>query len=90
MKHSAASEQLFEQVIAETPLEIKQEVEWSYQIADKIASALQRKGLSQMEFARLVGTSEPAVSRWIGGGHNFTLSTLAKISTVLGEEVISV
>ncbi len=90
MKHSAATEQLFEQVIAETPLEIKQEVEWSYQIADKIASALQRKGLSQKEFARLVGTSEPAVSRWIGGGHNFTLSTLAKISTVLGEEVISV
>lgn len=90
MKHSAATEQLFEQVIAETPLEIKQEVEWSYQIADKIASALQRKGLSQKEFARLVGTSEPAVSRWIGGGHNFTLSTLAKISTVLGEAVITV
>lgn len=90
MKHSAATEQLFEQVIAETPIEIKQEVEWSYQIADKIASALQRKGLSQKEFARLVGTSEPAVSRWIGGGHNFTLSTLAKISTVLGEAVITV
>lgn len=38
----------------------------------------------------MVATSEAAVSYWIGGGHNFTLSTLAKISTGLGEPIISV
>ncbi len=90
MKHSAATEQLFDQVIADTPPEIKREVEWSYQIADKIYAALRRKGLSQKEFARLVGTSEAAVSKWIGGGHNFTIATLAKIEEALGEEVIRV
>ena len=47
MKHSEATEQLFDQVIADTPPEIKREVEWSYQIADKIYAALRRKGLSQ-------------------------------------------
>ncbi|MBQ3657328.1 MAG: helix-turn-helix transcriptional regulator [Bacteroidales bacterium] len=90
MKHSNATELLFNQVIDETPPEIKQEVEWSYSIADKIYEALRRKGLSQKEFARLVGTSEAAVSKWIGGGHNFTLSTLAKISMVLGVDMIKV
>ncbi len=90
MKHSTATEQLFNQVIAETPPEIKQEVEWSYQIADKIYDAIRSKGLSQKDFARLVGTSEAAVSRWIGGGHNFTLATLARIEAALGVEMIKV
>ena len=90
MKHSNATELLFNQVIDETPPEIKLEVEWSYSIADKIYEALRRKGLSQKEFARLVGTSEAAVSKWIGGGHNFTISTLAKISSVLGVDMIKV
>jgi len=90
MKHSNATELLFNQVLDETPPEIKQEVEWSYSIADKIYEALRQKGLSQKEFARLVGTSEAAVSKWIGGGHNFTISTLAKISKVLGVDMIKV
>ena len=90
MKHSNATELLFNQVIDETPPDIKQEVEWSYSIADKIYETLRRKGLSQKEFARLVGTSEAAVSKWIGGGHNFTISTLAKISSVLGVDMIKV
>jgi transcriptional regulator with XRE-family HTH domain len=51
---------------------------------------LRRKGLSQKEFARLVGTSEAAVSKWIGDGHNFTIATLARIEEALGEEVINI
>lgn len=90
MRHSKATETLFNQVIGETPQELKQEVEWSYEIADKIYDTLQRKGLSQKEFAHLAGTSEAAVSKWVGGGHNFTLATLAKISSVLGESMIQV
>ena len=90
MKHSAATEQLFDQVIAYTPPEIKREVEWSYQIGDKIYAAFHRNSLSQKEFARLVGNSEAAVSKWIGGRHNFTIAALAKIEAALGEEVIRV
>lgn len=90
MKHSTETEQLFQQVLDETPKAIKQQVEWSYDIADHINASLHRKGLSHKEFAKLVGTSEAAVSHWIGGGHNFTLSTLAKISAALGEPIISV
>lgn len=90
MKHSVETEKLFQQVLDETPKFIKQQVEWSYDIADCIDAALHRQGMSQKEFAKLVGTSEAAVSHWVGGGHNFTLSTLAKISDALGEPIISV
>ena len=81
---------LFQQVLDETPKEVRQQVEWSYDIADKLDAKLRQMGVSQKEFARRVGTSEAAVSKWIGGGHNFTLSTLAKISSVLGEPIISI
>lgn len=88
MKHSLNTEQLFQQVLDETPPNIKLQVQWSYDIADRIDEALHHRGLTQKEFAKLMGTSEAAVSHWVGGGHNFKLSTLAKISTVLGEPII--
>ncbi|MBR3712930.1 MAG: helix-turn-helix transcriptional regulator [Bacteroidales bacterium] len=51
---------------------------------------MRRKGLSQKEFARLVETSEASVFKWIGGGHNFTIATLARIEEALGEYMIKV
>lgn len=90
MKHSEKTEQLFQQVLDETPPDIKLQVQWSYDIADRIDAVLHRRCLTQKEFAKLMGTSEAAVSHWVGGGHNFKLSTLAKISTVLGEPIIKV
>lgn len=62
----------------------------SFQIADRIDALLKQKGISQKELAKLTQTSEAAVSRWLSGTHNFTLSTLAKISAVLGEKIIVV
>lgn len=90
MKQAIETARLFQRAIDETPKDIKQQVEWSYCIADKIDERLRHLGLSQKEFASRIGTSEAAVSKWIGGGHNFTLATLAKISSVLGIPMITV
>lgn len=90
MKHSSETELLFQQTLDETPKALKLQVEWSYEIADWIDNFLQSRGLSQKEFAKMVGTSEAAVSHWVGGGHNFTLATLAKISAALGVSLISI
>ena len=81
---------LFQQVLDETPQEIKTQVDWMYGISDVIYNRLQELGMSNKEFAKKVGTSPAAVTRWVGGGQNFTLSTLARISAVLGVPLISV
>jgi len=78
------------EALAGTPQDIRQQMEWSFLIADQIEDALKANGMTQKELAERIGTSSAAVSRWLGGGHNFTLSTLAKISSVLGVPLISV
>lgn len=85
-----SAKSMFREELARIPAEMKKQVDMSWAIADKIDSLLKEKGLSQKEFAHIMGKTEPEVSRWVGGTHNFTLRTLAKISTVLGEDVIKV
>ena len=87
MKHIEETERLFQQVLDETLPAIKQQVEWFYAIADGIDESLHRRGMTRKNFAKLVGTSEAAVSSRVGGSQNFTLSTLAKISAVLGKPI---
>ena len=81
---------MFREELAKIPADMRKQVDMSWAIADKIDELLKQRGLSQKEFAHLMGKTEPEVSRWVGGPHNFTLRTLAKISTVLGEDVIKV
>ena len=90
MKKDVLGARHFREAVANTPQDIRQQMEWSFRIADEIDDALKAKGMTQKELASALGTSAAAVSRWLGGGHNFTLSTLAKISAVLGVPLISV
>ncbi len=90
MKHAADTERLFLRITDETPDEIKMKVDWSLDISTAIDDALHQKRMSQKQLAERLGTSASAVHSWLGGNHNFTLSTLAKISAVLGVPLISV
>jgi len=57
----------------------------------QIASAIQRerkaKGYTQKQLANKLGVSQVMISRWENGEENFTVATLAKISTALGLEL---
>ncbi len=90
MKKDDAGAKHFREAVENTSQEIRLKMEWSFHIADEIDDALKKKGMTQKELALALGTSSAAVSRWMGGGHNFTLSTLARISAVLGVPLISV
>ena len=70
--------------------EIKMQMELSVAIANRIYEILEAKGLSQKEFANLMGKTETEVSRWLSGTHNLTLATISKITTTLGEQIIKV
>lgn len=80
----------FTEAIKSIPPEIQKQVDLSMGISDAIAQILSRRGLSQKDFARIMGKTETEVSRWMAGRHNFTLSTLSKISVALGEDIIKV
>ena len=70
--------------------EMKMQMELSVAIANRIYDILEEKGMSQKEFARLMGKTETEVSRWLSGTHNMTLATLCKISIALGEHILTV
>lgn len=80
--------EMFQQEIAKVPTDLRLELDLSFAIADKIDKILQRKGMTQKEFAKKMNKTEAEVSRWLSGTHNFTLKTLAKITSVLGEKII--
>lgn len=80
---------MFEEGLSQIGKDVKIELEWSFALADKIDGILKDRHISQKELARRMGKSEAEVSRWLGGTHNFTLRTLAKISATLGVNLIS-
>ena len=90
MKQDLEGRKLFRQIVDETPAELKTQLRFSDSIAEKIDGILKERGMSQRELARNTGKTEAEVSRWLGGTHNFTLRTLAKISLALGEDLIRV
>lgn len=81
---------IFQNALKQIPEDVKIQVDLSMGIADRIVAILKAKNMTQKEFARLMGKTEAEVSRWVGGTHNFTLSTLAKISAVLGTPLIRI
>ena len=90
MKRDLEGRKLFRQIVAETPAELKTQLRFSDSIAEKLDKLLKERGMSQRDLAKNTGKTEAEVSRWLGGTHNFTLRTLAKISTALGEDLITV
>ena len=70
--------------------EMKLQMELSVAIANRSYDILEAKGMSQKDFARLMGKTETEVSRWLSGTHNLTMATICKISAALNADVIKV
>ena len=90
MKQATTAAKLFDQIVAETPPELKKQLDMSFAIADKLDATLKERGMTQKEFAHMIGHTQAEVSRWLSGTHNFTLATLAKISVALGVDLLTV
>ena len=68
--------------------EIKKQVDLCFAIANRVYSLLEERNMSQRDLARMLGKTETEVSRWLSGTHNLTIATIAKIATVLGDDII--
>jgi len=65
-----------------------QEERQALNLAMKIAKLRQKKGLSQQQLAKLMGTSQQAISRLESGEYEgFTLKTLEKFAEATGTRV---
>jgi transcriptional regulator with XRE-family HTH domain len=80
---------LFNKIQEETPVEEKIFISRSLDIAHQITTILEREKILQKDLASKLGKTEAEVSRWLCGFHNFTLKTIARIETVLGEPIIT-
>ncbi|MBO5054379.1 MAG: helix-turn-helix transcriptional regulator [Muribaculaceae bacterium] len=74
----------YNQIVVSIPEHINKEVEMQFAISNRIYDLMTEKGLSKAEFARAIGKRPCEITKWLSGQHNFTIKTLALLSTFFG------
>jgi antitoxin component HigA of HigAB toxin-antitoxin module len=81
---------VYKKMVASVPEDIRLEVNLSFRISDRIAELMRIKGLTRKQLADALGKRPCEVTKWLSGQHNFTISTLAMLSSFFGMPIISV
>lgn len=81
---------IYNNIVASVPCEIKAEIDLSFKISDRIDHLMREKGLTKKQFADALGKRPSEITKWLSGQHNFTISTLAMLSSFFGQPIISV
>lgn len=79
---------IMEMIRQQTAPEVNKQVDLCVAIANRVYELLEERGLSQRDFAKALGKTETEVSRWLSGTHNLTIATIAKMTSVLGDDII--
>lgn len=79
-----------EEILGNIPKEIQNETNLCFDISDRIDLLMREKGLSKKQFADALGRRPSEITKWLSGQHNFTVSTLAMLSTFFGKPIITV
>ncbi len=80
----------YDAMVQAIPPHIKAEGDLEFAVSSRIYDLMTQKGLSKAEFARAVGKRPCEITKWLSGQHNFTLSTLAMLSSFFGQPIITV
>lgn len=80
----------YNRIVASIQDNIHREVDMEMAVSNRIYDLMTQKGLSKAEFARLIGKRPCEITKWLSGQHNFTLSTLAMLSSFFGKPIITV
>lgn len=87
MKRTAKS---LDEILGPIPVSVKNEVDLSFQISDRIDVLMHEKGLTKKQFAEALGRRPSEVSKWLSGQHNFTIATLSMLSSFFGKLIVKV
>lgn len=77
-------------IFNEIPDEKREETRLSFAISNRLAALMKERGLNKKQFAEALGKRPNEITRWLSGEHNFTISTLAMLSTFFGKSIITV
>ena len=79
-----------QEIFKEIPIEKREETRLSFAISNRLAALMKERGLNKKQFAEALGKRPNEITRWLSGEHNFTISTLAMLSTFFGKSIITV
>ena len=79
-----------QEIFNEIPVEEREETRLSFAISNRLAELMQERGLNKRQLAQALGKRPNEITRWLSGEHNFTISTLAMLSTFFGKSIINV
>ena len=78
------------EIFDEIPHEKREETRLSFAISNRLDALMREKGLNKKQFAEALGKRPNEITRWLSGEHNFTIATIAMLSTFFGQPVIEV
>lgn len=79
-----------QQIFDEIPREKREETRLSFAISNRIDTLMRQRGLNRKQLAEALGKRPNEITRWLSGEHNFTLATIAKLSTFFGNPIVDV
>jgi len=85
MKNKALSD-----LLAAIPAYIKEFNSLHGDLLVRVHDILTEKGISQNELAKRLDKRPSEISKWLSGGHNLTLMSVAKLQAELGEPLLYV
>lgn len=81
---------VFQRILDNTPKDVDIFVGWYAELVVRINQLLRENNISKKELAEKMDKNPSEISKWLGGEHNFTLRSLAKLSAELGEPLMVV
>ena len=79
-----------QEIFEEIPREKREETRLSFAISNRLAALMRENGLNKKQFAEAIGKRPNEITRWLSGEHNFTIATIAMLSSFFGKPIISV
>ncbi len=79
-----------QEMLGPIPASIQQEVNLSFEISDRIDTLMRERGMSKKQFADALGRRPSEITKWLSGQHNFTISTLAMLSSFFGVPIVTI
>jgi len=79
-----------QEIFNEIPKEKREESRLCFAISNRLDALMKEQGITRVQLAKAIGKRPNEVTRWLSGEHNFTIATLAMLSSYFGQPIISV